>query len=105
MFLEFHLEIPGFKKSQLKRLVRKNLKRVFLQTTFFKMAAVTSQNLFCRLASNLMCTFTANVITVGTKNKNENVLFLTLGTLITSEKSNIFFIFFVFNVGHTDFRR
>jgi hypothetical protein len=54
MFLEFHLEIPGFKKSQLKRLVRKNLKRVFLQTTFFKMAAVTSQNLLCRLASNLM---------------------------------------------------
>jgi hypothetical protein len=54
MFLEFHLEIPGFKKSQLKRLVRKNLKRVFLQTTFFKMAVVTSQNLLCRLASNLM---------------------------------------------------
>jgi hypothetical protein len=96
MFLEFQLEIPGFKKSQLKRLVRKNLKRVFLQTTFFKMAAVTSQNLLCRLASNLMCTFTANVITVGTKNKNENVLFLTLGTLITSEKKQYFLHFLCF---------
>jgi hypothetical protein len=38
----------------------------------------------------------ANVITVGTRNKNENVLFLTLGTLITSEKKAIFSSFSLF---------